>query len=157
MRIKFSNADLSTDQPLVLMVSNGGKLLSAAQTLDKKTNQLISRVVKNEDFEGTLGQILVLNAPNGIKSSKIALAGVGDPKKFRAGSAQLLGGKIYSHLISQKSVCVVVDSMPGSKLSAAECSAQMAFGAYLRSYRFDKYRTTERKKDQPKLKNLVAL
>ncbi|MEC9022247.1 MAG: leucyl aminopeptidase [Pseudomonadota bacterium] len=155
MRIKFSKADLSTDQPLVLMISDGGKLLSSAQTLDKKTNQLISRVVKNEDFDGTLGQILVLNAPNGIKSSKIALVGVGDPKKFRAGSAQLLGGKIYSHLVSQKSVYVAVDSMPGSKLSAMECSAQLAFGAYLRSYRFDKYRTRERKKDQPKLKNLI--
>ena len=42
MRIKFSKADLSTDQPLVLMISDGGKLLSSAQTLDKKTNQLIN-------------------------------------------------------------------------------------------------------------------
>jgi len=36
MRIKFSKADFSTDHPLVLTVSDGGRLLSAAEALDKK-------------------------------------------------------------------------------------------------------------------------
>ena len=155
MRIKFSKADFSTDHPLVLTVSDGGGLLSAAQALDKKTNGSISRVIKNEDFEGTLGQVLVLNAPNGLKSSKIVLVGVGDPKRLQVGSAQLVGGKIYPHLAHQNAAYVIVDSMPGSKLSATEFSANLAFGALLRSYRFDKYRTKEKKKDQPKLKNLI--
>jgi leucyl aminopeptidase len=44
----------------------------------------------------------------------------------------------------------------GSSLSAAEIAANAAFGARLRSYRFDRYRTKEKAEEKPSLKKLVV-
>ena len=51
---------------------------------------------------------------------------------------------------------LLVDPVPGAKLDAPALAANLAFGARLRSYRFDKYRTTERPERKPSLSALTV-
>ena len=52
---------------------------------------------------------------------------------------------------------VAVDTLAGAKLGTAEMAAHLALGARLRSYRFAKYRTKEKKADKPKLAEMRLL
>jgi leucyl aminopeptidase len=52
---------------------------------------------------------------------------------------------------------IACDSIDGMKIDATEFAANAAFGARLRSYRFDKYFTKEKKEDKPSVKKLTVL
>ena len=72
---------------------------------------------------------------------------------------QSLGGRIYVTLggAGDTAAAVLVDDEFGGKLPAAELAANIAFGARLRSYRFDKYRTKEKPEKKPSLKRLTVM
>jgi leucyl aminopeptidase len=52
---------------------------------------------------------------------------------------------------------VLVDTLEGAGIKAAEMAARVAHGARLRAWRFDKYRTKEKPEDKPSLKKLTLM
>ena len=54
-------------------------------------------------------------------------------------------------------VSVLVEDLPGSTLAPSQIAAEIAFGALLRSYRFDKYRTKEKPEAKPALQTVNVL
>ena len=69
---------------------------------------------------------------------------------------QAVGGQICAALAKRgfAALSVVVDAVKDAPLDAPEMAANLGFGAMLRSYRFDKYRTTEKKDKKPTLKSM---
>ena len=67
-----------------------------------------------------------------------------------------MGGRIQAHLAGtgETEAAVLVDKIKGAKLAPHDIAANLAFGARLRSYRFDKYLTKEKPEDKPSLKTL---
>jgi len=67
-----------------------------------------------------------------------------------------VGGRIQAHLAGtgETEAAVLVDKIKGAKLAPHDIAANLAFGARLRSYRFDKYLTKEKPEDKPSLKTL---
>jgi leucyl aminopeptidase len=57
--------------------------------------------------------------------------------------------------VGEKEATVLIEAIPGAPLSEAEIAANIAFGAQLRSYRFDKYKTKEKPEQKPSLKKLT--
>jgi len=108
-------------------------------------------------FEGKKDQTLLLLTPAGLKLTRLLLVGLGKAKAIDAKGAQALGGTVVAQLqgSGDAEVTLAVDPIDGAALPAAEIAANAAFGAKLRSYRFDRYRTKEKPEDKPSLKKLV--
>jgi len=157
MRLTFSRIDLKRQGAIVALVSQNKTLSASAQALDKATGGAVGNAIAASRFTGALDQTLTIMAPNGMKAGRILLIGVGKPEDIDELAAQRIGGRIVAALADsgEKTASVAVDAIKGVKLSAATVAANAACGARLRSYRFDKYRTTEKADKKPSL-NAVA-
>ncbi len=149
MKLSFSEPGLPKSGAMVVCVGDGGKLSATARQLDKATGGAISRALKESRFSGKKSQILDIVAPAEVALGRIVLAGVG--KGLDENEQQALGGRLYAHLnkAGVKSAQLAVEAM-GRELPLA--AANIAHGAHLRSYRFDKYRTKEKADAKPTLR-----
>ncbi|HVI49993.1 MAG TPA: leucyl aminopeptidase [Candidatus Sulfotelmatobacter sp.] len=157
MKISFAKPTLPTEGALVVGVLEGRALTPAAVKADQATGGQLARAIAASRFEGKKEQALLLQAPAGIEASRVLLLGLGKAADFDALAAEALGGAVIAQLASSGDavVTVALDGLEGSTLSAPEAAAAIALGARLRSYRFDKYRTKEKKEDKPSLKKVV--
>jgi leucyl aminopeptidase len=152
MRLNFASVDLKTKGALAVLVAADQTLFESGESLDKSTGGALRRAMNNNDFSGVSGEKLVLNVPYGVLASQIVLIGIGKRQDFDALAAQAIGGRLYAYCSAQKALHVMVDKIRGCELNPAEIGANIAFGALLRSYRFDKYRTNESAAKKPRLK-----
>ena len=157
MKIAFAKPALPGAGTAVVAAYLKGVLSPTAAKLDAKTGGAIKRAIRASRFEGNKGQSLNLIAPPGTRLERIMVVGLGKGSDVTDLDMQKLGGAIYAGTRRVKSgkVAVAVDPVPDAKMTAAEMAAQMAFGARLRSYRFDKYRTKEKAADKPSLNALT--
>jgi len=154
MKIAFANPADVNSGAVVVGALEGRKLSASAKALDMKTNGAITRAMKASRFKGKASQSLTILAPAGTRLDRILLLGLGKAKDMDARGAQNAGGSIYAALagVGSSSVTVCIDGIEGCDLKPADAAAEVAFGAKLRSYRFDKYRTQEKAEDKPSLK-----
>jgi leucyl aminopeptidase len=156
MKISFAKPASAFEGALVLTVLEGRRLGAIGQALDGESGGTLSRAMAKSRFEGKKDQTLLLHAPAGLKLDRLLLVGIGKGKSFDAKAAQALGGAAVAQLQGggDSEATLAVDTVEGSALSAAEIAANAAFGARLRSYRFDRYRTKEKPEDKPSLKKV---
>src|SRR5262245_29658610 len=156
MNVAFAKLELPTSGAIVAGVFANNKLSPSASKLDRQTRGAIARAIADSRFTGRAEDALMINAPAGTKASRIMLVGLGKEGETSALGAQSLGGRISAALggAGDAAAAVLVDEEFGGKVPAAEIAANIAFGARLRSYRFDKYRTTEKPEKKPTLKRL---
>jgi leucyl aminopeptidase len=160
MEILFAELKLPKKGAVAVFVAEGGKLGPSAAALDKATHGALERALGLGRFKGKKDQLAEIVAPARVGFERILLVGVGKPAELDQGSAQALGGRIQAQLAHSGSTdaWVAVDALPGAKLDVATLAAHLAYGARLRSYRFDKYRTKEKPEDKPSLKRFhIAL
>ena len=107
-------------------------------------------------FTGKKGQLLSVLAPANLRVSGVVLAGLGKLADVDALTLQALGGALVAHLngAGESEATVQLGGSDG-KLTPGEAAANVAFGARLRSYRFDKYRTQMKPEQKPTLKKLA--
>ena len=159
MKMTFSRTPIPRTGIVVAGVLADRKLTPSAQELDRRTKGRLKQAIAASQFKGNKNQTLTVLAPAGSKLDQIVLVGLGKPQEIDDLVVQNLGGIIYAAVAQagSASAVVAIDDVDGSKMSAAEQAAEMAFGAQLRSYRFDKYRTKEKKSAKPTIKSLTFL
>ena len=157
MKISFAKPALPGTGTAVVAALAKGVLTPSAQKLDAKTGGAIKRAIRASRFEGKKGQSLNLIAPAGTRLERIMVVGLGKGSAVTDMDMQKLGGAIYAgtHRVKSGKVAILVDPISDANMTAAEMAAQIAFGARLRSYRFDKYRTKEKASDKPSLNALT--
>jgi leucyl aminopeptidase len=143
----------------VVMVGGADALSPAAQALDKASGGIITKSFKAGRFKGKLGQVMSLIAPHGLPVSRLVLLGAGKDKDkgpFGTLCGQKAGGSLVAHLNGEgvTKARLIVEAVGPAKLSAAGIAANIAYGAVLRSYRFDKYFTKKTADDKPSLTSL---
>ena len=153
MKISFAEAALPKKGAVVVLVSRGKALSPAARALDKAAGGAVTRAIKASRFEGRAGQSLEILAPAGTGLDRVLLAGTG--KAMDPLDQQKLGGNVVGRLGGSGSTAAMVIVDAGAKDLAA-AAANVALGARLASYRFDRYRTKEEKKDKPTLKSVTV-
>jgi leucyl aminopeptidase len=158
MKISFAKPASAPEGALVVTVLEGRLLGATGQALDAESGGTLARAMAKSRFEGKKDQTLLLHAPAGLKLDRLLLVGIGKGKSFDAKAAQGLGGLVVAQLQSSgdAEVTLAIDLVEGAALSAAEIAANAGFGAKLRSYRFDRYRTKEKAEEKPSLKKLVV-
>jgi leucyl aminopeptidase len=147
MKISF-DAKHSKAAALVVFAEAGGAVLA-----DKKLRNALKSALKAEKFEGKKGQIVIVP---GFSPGHIVVVGLGVANELTLLDFEKIGSSLVPVLNSHKvdSVEIVFDIKGVKKISIAAAAAQMAAGAFLNSYRFDKYLTKQPKEKKPTLKSL---
>lgn len=157
MKITFANPGLPDAGVLVLGVMEESQLSPSARRLDQRMNGGLARAIGASRFKGKKGQSLSLLTPSGTALDRVLLVGLGKPEEIDALSMQALGDLIYKALAGEcAAASIAVDSLPKA-IKPERMAAEIAFGAQLRSYRFDKYLTKQKPEDKPSLKSLALL
>jgi len=159
MKISFARAAMPGTGAVVAAVTEGAKLNGFAYKLDQKLDGALSRAIKKSYFDGKLGQQLNIIAPSGSRIDEVIIIGLGKASELTELELQKLGGAVYSKTNRAKSgvVHVILDNVAGSGIAASKMAAEIAYGARLRSYRFDKYKTKQKSESKPNIKNLNLL
>ncbi len=145
LEISFAKAELPDEGVLVLPLAEGAELAGPVAALDKGLKSALKRALEAAEFTGKKGQQAGILAPG--KYKKILAIGTG--KADAPAKSEELGGSIAAALGKESAAAVLAGS--------AEQAAKIAFGARLRSYRFDKYRTTQKTDEKAKLTKLTVL
>lgn len=157
MKISFAKPGLPSEGALAVGVLEGRTLTPAAAELDKATGGALTRAIKASRFEGKKDQTLTVLAPHGTDLSRVLLIGLGKAADITELQAQSIGGTIVAQLMGSgdSDAAAIVDLPEGARIAPAAFVANVAYGARLRAYRFDKYFTKEKKEDKPSLKKLT--
>jgi leucyl aminopeptidase len=158
MKIAFAEPSVPKSGSLVVGVLDERKLTPAAQRIDKETGGMVTRALESSRFKGRKDDVLTIVAPSGLDLARVILIGLGKASALDATAWQNAGGKIVAQLNSagETTAEVAIDAIDGAKIAPADAAAELAYGARLRSYRFDKYRTKEKPDHKPTLKNLTV-
>jgi len=156
MRIAFSKPALPEKGAVILLASedkSGPKLMALGRSFDKSVGGSVARALVASRFKGRKGQSLVVLAPGRKDISRVVVVGLGNAGEVTDLIAEKAGGVACAELgkSDESRAVVLVEAPPRCKLGASDLAAHFALGARLRSYRFDKYRTKEKKEDKPKL------
>ena len=153
MKIDFTASAAPRAGAIVALVADKNVLSPTAQRLDRDTGGAVKRAINASKFKGGKDQTLAIVAPRGVRASRILLVGIGKPDAYDAVSAFGTGSTIYAALAggADTQALAAVDAFPNMKVDPVEAAAQIAYGAELRSYRFDKYRTKQKPEDKPTL------
>lgn len=159
MKISFAKPHLPTEGAVIVGVLDNKVFTPTATALDDLAGGGLKRAVEASKFTGKKDQTLTVLAPAGCKVNRVVLVGLGKADAIDALAAQSFGGTGLAQVLTagDASVAIAVDAVPGLKISEADFAANVAFGARLRSYRFDKYFTKEKKEDKPSVKKLAIL
>jgi len=145
--IAFAKAALPKSGVLAVPLAEGAPLAGLAAALDEALHGGLARAMQAASFTGKKGQSATLLAPGAFKC--LLLLGLGKDPTSR--QFEELGGAAQQKLVKENEAVILADTLDATQ------AAHIALGARLRAYRFDKYRTTQKEDDKPKLAELTLL
>jgi len=159
MNVSFADITMPKSGALAVFVAEGKTLTGTAADIDKKLDGALKRAIKAAGFKGAKGRFIELLAPKGLSVARVIVMGLGTASKLDTGAYETVGGTLTGHLdkTADKVVAVALDEVKGSSVSPEEAAAHLAFGARLRSYSFDKYRTKTKPDTKKKLTKMVVM
>ncbi|HYD65326.1 leucyl aminopeptidase [Azospirillum sp.] len=159
MKFSFTKPALPKAGTVAVTVLADRTLGSAGQDLDQKTGGMLTRAMNASRFTGKKDETLAVLAPAGIDAGRVLLVGLGKADDVTDLTLQGAGGAIVAALdkSGETEVHVLAEKLAGSPLPAASIAVEIAYGARLRAYRFDKYKTTDKKEPKPALKKVCLL
>ncbi|MCW2248388.1 leucyl aminopeptidase [Azospirillum fermentarium] len=158
MNVSFAKPATPTAGALAVTVAAGGTLGTTGKTVDDATGGALTRAMAAGRFAGKREETLTILAPHGLELSRIVLIGLGKAEQVDALTLQAVGGVAAAALekAGDAGAAIALDLPEGLSLSPADAAAEVAYGARLRGYRFDKYRTREAKDQKPTLTDLTV-
>lgn len=155
----FTAAPKSSADTAVIMIGKGNEIGPEAKDLDKKTDGIISDHLKNQkSFTGKAGQTLSIALPSKSGYNRVLLAGTGDADKLDAMTCETIGGKLYLALESAgaEKIQLFIEKPKGLKnITGDGIAAHLVNGLALRSYKFEKYKTEQKKQDEEEGKTSI--
>ncbi|MBI1206755.1 MAG: leucyl aminopeptidase [Azospirillum sp.] len=153
MKFGFAEPTTPTAGAAVVLAVQERCLGPAAAALDQAAGGALTRAMEASRFTGKREETLTVMAPQGVSVGRILLVGLGKAEKIDALALQAAGGAAVAALVKAgpTEATILVDTPPGTALTPSLVAAELALGARLRSYRFDKYRTTEKEDRKPSL------
>ncbi len=153
MKIDFAAKPAANAAVQVVLVAEGGKLGARAEGLDKSLSGALQRGLALPRFKGKKGEVADILAPAGSALRRVIILGLGAAKEIDALSLRESGGALAAHLLAEfeGAAIVLVDAVKGAKLDEAQIAAELALGASLRNYRFDRFLTKPKPDKAPAL------
>jgi leucyl aminopeptidase len=144
MKMAFATAPLPDSGTAVVLAADT-TLGAAAADLDQRTGGALSRAIELAGGKLKRGRAVELLCPAGVGLGRVVVLGVGAPGEAKRLDLEVLGGSLAVKLkaLGVAEASVAVDAIDGLPFGPAELAVSLAEGAILRSYRFDKYRTSK--------------
>jgi leucyl aminopeptidase len=145
--IAFVKTALPKNGVLVLPMTEGDPPAGLAREAEEAAGGLLSRALEAAGFKGRKGQSNSLYALGGW--SKVVAVGLGKAAELGPEAVEAAGGALAAAITGDREATVAADTLD------VNLAAQLGFGALLRAWRFDRYRTTEKEEDKPKLERIA--
>ena len=127
---------------LVVFVSQGEFTTSTFKDIDRRLGGSLSKVLKQEKFQGKLGDQILYHASNGIRAPRVIIAGLGKKEDFS--EETLRRASAGAAVAARDSASTRVSyTLPVGKVREDLACRAIAEGAILGSYRFTKFKTRE--------------
>ena len=145
--ISFANLSLPQEGVAVVLAEEGPKLMPAAKGLDEASKGLLSRAANISGFKGKRDSSIDLLVPAGLKFSRLVLMGAGKMADYNAEDWLNLGGTVRGLLTGKEGPTAHIVLDGADRVIAAKDIADFALGAALRGYKFRKYKSKPKKKN----------
>lgn len=154
MTLKIAFQKPSSHKTLCLGVYEENQFPAPTQTWDKNLKGLIKEALKNSKFTGKLNQVLPLFTQEGMQIILIGLGKISDQNEKQW---QLIGSSLLSVLTTSFSGEGAVEIHSLKNSDDAQTTANLALGALLKSWRFEKYFTKKSPEELFNLKKITFL
>jgi len=141
---------------LVVFADDGVKLGPKTKRLLGSAADLVARAAKSERFTGKSGSTLDIVAPDDLKATRLIVIGTGKADDRKPSDVVKLGGVVQGRVPSSATEVTVVLEL-GNGAVKAEGAADMALGASMRAYTFDRYKTKRKDGDEGPSKGRMTL
>lgn len=144
----------SIQKILCLGVYEDKEFPAPTATWDQTLNGFLTQSINNSKFNGSLNQTLSLFAPDG---SQLILVGLGKKTDQHEMQWQMIGSSLVGILQSSPTGEAAVEIHSLGSHDTAQVVSSIAFGALLKSWRFEKYFTTKKPEELFSLKKITFL
>ncbi len=157
-KINFEKINLPKTGTLIFTVTDKGALSDSAKTLDKDHGKFITKAMKVGEFTGKKSTSLEILAPSQINNERIILIGTGKQEDATPIDWRHLGGTIAGGLATKKinKATLIAETIEPTQ-EGTENLANIAHGATLRQYKFNKYKSNETDQDKQKSIEIDAI
>jgi leucyl aminopeptidase len=145
VKIEFQPFGAPSGGDLVVFVGDDLKPAGATADLVEGAGELIAKAAPAERFKGKPNAALAIPAPAGLKADRLIAIGIGGESDRAKLSWTELGGVVAGKLAGRTGALIL--DLPGATPSP-EDAAQIALGARLRLYKFDRYKTKKKDEDE---------
>ena len=155
MQIAFSKTALPKTGAVIIPVFEDDD--GALKAVDAAAGGALAKAAASAAFKAKKDHALDIVAPRGLDNSRVLLIGAGKAKEFKTLDAEALGGAGAARLLAtrEKAASISLQGFAAPGVEAHELAARIAFGALMRAYRFDKYRTKLEKDQKPALAKIT--
>lgn len=158
MNITFSKKSLPKGGTLAVTVFDKGVFGPLGTDLNKRTKGALKAAVKATEFTGKKNQLIQVLAPMGTSIERIILVGLGKAGDLDDLDLQKIGGGLANaYLTKIRTLSLAIDLVDDASLDEAAVASNLAFGATLGAYRFDRYRTKMKPAQKSKLGKIGVL
>ncbi|MGH6769439.1 MAG: leucyl aminopeptidase [Xanthobacteraceae bacterium] len=146
MKIEFVPFERLAQGVLVVFCAEGLKLGPETRKALQSTGDLLARVAVAERFKGKRNSSLEIVAPAGLAVSRLVVMGVGKVKGLKSEDFVKLGGAAMGKVPAAATAATILADLPGGGVKP-DRAADLAVGARLRGYSFDRYKTKRKEDD----------
>jgi leucyl aminopeptidase len=148
MQIEFADRRPDGDHALVIPVAGDD------QRSIKDFGEGLGEALKRQRFDGEAGSVAEYFAAAGSGARRILVVGIGS-SGLTGEAAEKLGGTVAGRLLTSGETHAVIDLADHGGDADAAC--RVALAAALRSWRYDRYRTTLKDKQKPTLDKVTVV
>ena len=159
MKIRFSKIATPSKGIIAVGVTEDRTLGTTGRGLDEETGGALTRALSSGRFKGKRRSTAIVVAPHGLALDAVLLVGLGKPAGIDGRQLRALGGAVVGRMnaAGAKTGAIAVDAVDGAAMAPAAMAAEIAFGARLGSYSFDKYRTKKKDEEKKTLGTLTVM
>ena len=141
LAIEFLPLSDAPSATVAVLAGEEVSLGAAARGIDDATKGVLTRAARAAGFTGKPRTAVEILAPAGVEAQRIVLAGAG--RVMSELDRLRLGGFAYAQIAARKAdnASLMADLADPGETAPETLAADLALGALLRSYTFDKYRT----------------
>ena len=155
-RLGFGPIAAPSGGVLVVFADDSLRFGPRTRTVLGSAAELVTKAAKTERFSGKSGSALDIVAPAGLKASRLIVIGVGKAEERKSQDDVKLGGNARGRIPASAAEATVILELAGGALKA-EAAADVALGATLRAYTFDRYKTKRKEGDESPAKTRLTL
>lgn len=154
MHLNISFEKPTNHKTLCLGVYKNNEFPSPTEDWDKTLNGFLKKSITNSKFKGNISQTLSLFAPDG---TQLILVGLGEKTDQNELQWQKIGSSLVGALTASPSGEGAVEIYDLKGYDTAQVLSNIALGALLKSWRFEKYFTTKKPDELFSLKKINFL